>query len=295
MMNKVITTIAIVALLSVSTSSHALFGNSNKDDSYALKVAKAGKINEGLRDVDEHELNKIFSNGEGTPIISGTLGVGYAAGVFDSPPIGTAGLASVTFLWDAFLRDHTKDSQYTQILAWMPKELAADKKTAASILNKNLIEAISSSAPDNYELSEPKTAKELYNNPKASDLKMIRIYGDQCQDMPCAVSYDGVNYDNKYKKALLPKSKVAPEFIGGYESWFWGNRVLKIDFLKAKSDFEEVPIKEFNYEFYQEVSSKLPKWAYIYVAPNQYKPVPAIFNQGKMYLFSKPAQQAKAE
>jgi len=278
-------TILITLLLMLSTSV-AIAGKSNQ--SYAMQIAKAGKINEGLHDMREDKLNQLIKVDEGTPIISGTLAAGYATGIFDAPGglsnIGT----SLVFAWDALLRDRTKDSQYTQILAWMPQEMAKDKKQAAIKLNEYLANALLKAAPENYELTGPENAKALWGWEKDEN-KYIKILGPECKGV-CFASFRSLNFE----PGSLPKSKKMPKFIGSGKSWFWGNRVQKLRISEFK-DSKEYPLKDFNYSFYQRISENLPEWAFVYVAPDKYKPIPAIFHQGKMFLFVKSNQKASNE
>lgn len=297
---KISGTAFLLSFLVFSNNSYA-FLSKKWENSFAYEVAKAGKITGGpLKDIFPKDLDK-YTHGKVSPDALGLVtGVAMMADGMSSVPdfLGGNSLAGGIFIFDSLFNEKGKWSKWTQVLAWMPLDMAADKKEASEKLQSVIKEAVMSSIPEKFSGTIKTRAEVFGETGKKSDThKFVHILGPGCDVYVCGFNWIGLSNHTDYQARGIKEStpKIIRKILNSDEkkSWAWYQGRLNMGISRSDADSirdktrPEHPYKDFSYEFYQEVSQKLPEWAFIYIAPNPYRPLPAIFHQGKMHLFVK--------
>ncbi len=215
----------------------------------------------------------------------------------------------------SLLTDEKLPESFSGIIAWMPKEMAADKTKAANIMS-NMLEKATDKAVSEIKLPPDYTFGEKFIKDKTYTYP---ITGALCgNEATCQYEVKG--------NASSTES-LSPDFLGGAPAWAWGlwpsSYIEKITtgylfkpkgktgsatYVTYKKDakFYEAGILDSavfpDLELYLKISENLPDWFFIYLAPqgpftrvafnNQghfdFIHVPVILNQGKVFPFVKP-------
>ena len=185
----------------------------------------------------------------------------------------------------------SKDPEtHSQIIAWMPKEMASSALDAKEKLSAIISEAMWKGLNDTP-FPNPFTPA------PTKDLNTFFVDGPGCVNKrggtPCV--YDYLLTDPK----ILP----SPAFLGGSDSWAWTMDDNGGRSHLSPSTFTGDTKPHFpDYQVYKKMSANLPEWVFIYLAPSYgswrvsverqdgtfgYLSMPVVLNQGKTLYFLK--------
>ena len=239
--------------------------------SEALEIARATQLRGAVRDVSRDELEKALAGSPDMTINYALDAVGAAAGLFDN----VAGLGR----WQevglfgalAFFTPKSGPESWPAIFAWMPREDAPTPRQANTLFQGMVLGAIESTLPS-YSVSLGKWASAHWN---------LTINGPDCD--PCGM------YSRMWDGGP-PSTRRAPAILGRYPSYRWGGP-LADGGLGGYPLVEGLTVEE-RLQFYQQLSSLLPAWAYIYLPPHEMLlEFPLMFNEGEPLYFIEPAPE----
>jgi hypothetical protein len=243
-----------------------------------------------------------------------TLGGGAAFGALNylSPPTGfSAGGAGVMGLASWLLIDTTHPGITSHIFAWMPAEEAASPEEAKmklyDIFKDALADAIKETSwPKDYSVHLTDSSKTTPKDGFIGEFAVV-ITGGDCDREFMRCGYRGF-------RTPLPRTEMAPDFLGGSNAYVWRwpveNQHWAIVPDKSKIKVTERGSTAEWYagfpdlEFYTALTRRLPKWVYVYLAPQNwshningkyvFSKYPVVINQGHVLHFIEPAPTTAA-
>ena len=260
----------------------------NPKQSEALNIARAAKLSD-LRDIpwDRYQKARDEALAKGVkldrpslagPAISGAAT--YFSNVRPLPGLGsgTAATVDAALMW---LGKPDSASAKSQLIAWMPRDMARTPEEAQTRMTEILSSAIRSAAAETKWPTGKRVAPENIQVQKDPSKRVILvpISGGECDSELIRCMYPFF-LGNK-----LPRASLAPELLGGNEAYeftatssidsaTWSSEGRSYRELSAPK--REVPaldkVKTWHpvlpdVEFYSAISSRLPKWAYLYLTP----------------------------
>jgi hypothetical protein len=206
---------------------------------------------------------------------------GTASGAFTSGSLSSGAGASL-WLISALLPTQHKvtDDAVTRLFVWMPEQLAHSKEEAVDLLIDKYVQAVKQALPD-HEIM--KIDSSVANGGLGGI--SLKVVGQKCTD--------GCIQTLFYVKE--PELGTSPDIMGGYDAYVWNikEKGKKSNFIpQGKKYFPlsaENLSREERVDFYQNLSSGLPEWVYLYIAPNaKASPIPVIYNKGLPNYFITP-------
>lgn len=283
--------------------------------SYAKNVMLAGGIGGDLRDVSWQDAKKAREKAlaEGAVDSDGSSLAGAGAfGVVNylAPPPGfsmTGAGVMGALSWMAV--GSADPSAFPRVIAWMPKSMASSPDAARDLFDQLISDALAKTAVG-FSLPDGHSFAGMTRIPPGPGSKwgapFIAIKGGKC-DQPLHTCGFGIG-------ALIPFERVAPDFLGGQDSfaftqsgdlndartgWIWQScRKMSSDkpYAYAKEWYALLP----EAEFYAALSRNLPDWVYIYLPGGQrvsrhtpdgeysWLPYPVLLNKGSTHYFIEP-------
>lgn len=200
-----------------------------------------------------------------------------------------------------------EDWQSNGILAWIPTELAATSQTASLVLSDKIESAVLATLKETkHEYSDVRKGAG-YNNwlgkyvfqTNASRYLVVKFADkDAGCELPKDEYFDPARINSprcSFYTSFHDAEKIVrtPDFIGSNatgKSYFIRHDGLNgsslspvFENVAGHSDAEN---ERMNYAFMQQVSSHLPAWVILYLAPHEYEGLPAVaLQQGKVHFF----------
>lgn len=278
--------------------------------SEARNVMEAGHIG-GLQDLPYQKYQEAREAvlKKGIDLDTGaTLAGGAAFGAlnFISPPPGfRAGGAGLAGLAAWLLIDTTHPGTSSHIFAWMPADEASSPEQAKMKLYKIFKDALAAaikdtSWPKGYSVNLKERAETSAKDGFVGEIEAV-ISGSDCDDNFVRCGYRGF-------RTPLPRSETAPDFLGGGNAYVWRWPVegrywaIVPDQSKSKVSSHGTTVEwyaEFpDVDFYEAFTRHLPKWVYVYLAPQRWSHdvdgkyvlprYPVVVNQGRVLYFIEP-------
>jgi len=262
---------------------------SDPSKSYALNVMAAASLDKGLYDVPKPEkLNSLSASRLRGQIIGG----GLAAATIGAG----ASLLKGGFLVGMSGRDSVP-ADFLQIFAWVPKELAGNKKDAESLFKKTLLNALLT-----YALERGMKKMDINENgsiaylewKELSDTHKPVISGEENYYVEAVGSEHFTDRTKRHLgKMMIPVN--APGFLDGGGAFFTysTNRNHLHSYGHIKYRLPSI-LLDSGVERNIAISKLLPKWIYLYMPPRkkssyQHLPIiPTLINQGDTHFFFKP-------
>lgn len=269
-------TLAMIALLSVPGCASTPSASSSQ--SKALQIARAAGYKQ-IRDVRNEDFESAIRERPDvtTSNVLTTVGVGTQ---FFSQQTGwslgaeTGALSVLTIL--SALPVHVPERE-TRIIAWMPASAASSGDEASELFEKAVVNAFASTLPG-YDVT---VDQRFFTGSGSGTKRYLKIVGPNCA--PCET------YSGFLATPGTPKVKKAPAQFGGGEAYVWGAST------RASGQFEGFPMTaahlnvEERMDVLTKVSAALPRWAYLYVAPDErLTGFPLILHQGRPMFFTEP-------
>lgn len=276
---------AIIAILVSGCQTH----NSSPDDpidtykydaskSFALNVLSAANISGDLKDLeipeDEYKPYSKITSFQTTAALTSY----YRAPIpgVSGPSTAMIGAALIAF------KPQPKSAE-SAIIAWMPKS-GTIGKTVDNFADV-LIEAVAKTATSldfDYEVLASKKGKSGVS---------IALY----KDGVCARKGTTPQFCWIAFSINEATETVSPDFVGGSPTYFFDPSTARTNFYFNKYNDS---LNEFN--FITTLSSNLPSWTFIYLAPNTVSlesnanvKVPLLLNDGNIHSFTKVSRQNK--
>ena len=269
------TFLASLALLSgCATSTLNIDPTTN---STALQIARAAN----LKQVDDKKIPKAeFDRLVDSPIYNAA----WSSAMYFNPAMGFSSGSSLALALPALLFSNKPADSYSQILAWMPQELAENPNEALKKMDSIFLEAMTQTFDD---LGHPKRLTRSLKSMSRS----VTFISIEDEKLKC----DPKNAESLcmlYNRIYPPKLVSSPLLVGdGAPSYFFPlpqNNTIGFDVREDYKPFDEL-------EVLTTYSKYLPTWAYLYVAPKTISDIhgdliqyPFILHQGKTLLFLKP-------
>lgn len=240
----------------------------NLPKSEARRVAEAGGLD--VRDVPAALQHRAVP-GKVSATPEAVMAAGTAAKYFEPPPGVSRGSATGLLAAGAFVGwVSTPSERLSRVIAWMPKDQAHSRSEAAQRLSSLLRHAVAQAMPMDQVKPLP--------SPHAF---LVGIDGPNCSET-CRFGVGQID---------TPAVGSAPEFLGGYQSYAWvssdwGYRAWwRSGYPNNRADLST----QQKLDFYRRVSSHLPAWVYLYIAPSkEVASYPVVYHQGKALLFVQP-------
>ncbi|MEW8508864.1 MAG: hypothetical protein AB2598_19415 [Candidatus Thiodiazotropha sp.] len=282
-----VVTLSVLALLYGSVDAEQVIdensvGSSSATISFASHIAQAANLS-GVLDQELFLPEDTLDGTRSAASRSLDLGMaaGTASGAFTSGAV-SPGMGASLWVISALLasRGSLASEAYSRLFVWMPLEKASNKSEATGLLTSLYVDAVQNALPDH----SIEKIKPGIRNGGLRGLS-LKISGPKCPD-GCI---QPVFYIDD------PETGKAPAILGGYDAYVWkvkgGNE--KSNFIpQGKRYFpmsQEELTKKDRVTFYQEISTRLPRWVFLYIAPHEKgSPVPVIFHKGKPHYFIKP-------
>ncbi len=311
---KLTTAVLCLGLLAgcASTSPPVEYKN-NPQWSEARNVMEAAHIH-GMTDLPykkyqeakEEALKKGMKLDTGPSLLGGTT---FGALNYISPPTGfssgAAGLMGVAS-WLLIGNDHP--GLQSRIFVWMPMDTSSSPEDAQQRIIKLLDDAAEAAIrethlPDGY-TANTKTIQ--YDSPKRP-IRFLNISGPDCDK-----EYMYCGYGALGGFSGIPQADIAPDFLGGSNAYVWhyikydhyfSHQIGQSKYLSIARDgrgFAKEWYAVFpDVEFFQAFTRHLPKWVYVYLAPQRWSgqvdgkyalpKYPVVINQGRVFYFIEPA------
>lgn len=266
---RILITLILVGMLGACASTPPATFNPN--DSKALNIARAAGIDAKLKDVEvpKDTVNNITD--------SAGFGFAMAASGYNSPIPGFSPNQMAAMNFTAWLLAPEADSARNSMFAWVPTAIGSEPITFLSdTISKSLKKA------------EPEIGYDLnitYMNNKSVIIAFLFKEGDPyCGEKDkCFISF-GIGEPKN--------SNQTPTFISDQSpSYFFDpstKNYSRYSFSKKYQGFNEL-------DLLHKISAQLPKWFYLYAAPNKVKldsekklKIPVVINEGKTHYFVKP-------
>jgi len=264
---KIATTLLIGFVLAGCAGKQAAVYNPQKSEAYNVMAAAIGEY-----DVERFLPDSAPPEQAGDNTTS-TLATGAAAYAAHSMPLSGLSLTDVGVgvLSAMTAPDEDAKVKSNSIIAWMPKSLAANNKEAQrKILNIMTSATIETLKKNGFAINGVKRTQEAWSF-KAHD-----IYG-LCEN----AEKNEILASNWTK---TPYEGSSPLWLNGQDAWVLSHQSdSNIDVIKCVADKEHL---------FESLSSKLPKWFYIYRASTEKTP-PVVYHQGKALYFVAPKAQTK--
>ncbi|ODN41390.1 hypothetical protein [Piscirickettsia litoralis] len=229
----------------------------DSDHSRAYNLSTAAGLEQGIRDYDKPK------TGTGSLANSGEYGAAFTATGFYIPYSGLSGLASGGLNLISWLVQPEDQYKHNNFFAWMPKGMATSEEDSLLKMKKIIRAALKKTFKDmgvdyhkRYEdedVYEYYIYSKKYNCPtmehqllKNMCIVGVRVYEPYIQKAPLFLKTS-----NKGKKSY--KYSVARN-----------NSYNNIGFKRGDMG------KISEVEFFEALSKNLPKWAFMYIAPNQF-------------------------
>jgi len=255
------------------------------ESSKALNIAKAAKMDYGLKDVAvPKDTVADFRNTK-------TFGLAYGLAGYNSPTSGlsASGSAGMNLLAWALLPK--SPSSRNSIIAWMPEEVGGQSKESALDKMADFIIEATEKAAQELEFS---TKTFIAKN--GTDKRGFAVSLTNNESKYCKVSSkpNSTVSDCKivYKVRYPRKIENIAQYVGQGPSWYFD----PVDRQYTSMLFDKKAGYEYNQlELLVKISEYLPNWTYIYLAPGyvniekgQKVNVPLIINRGEIHYFVKP-------
>lgn len=294
----------------------------NPKQSEALNIARAAKLSD-LRDIPWDRYQKAHDEAlaKGVkldrpslagPAISGAAT--YFSNVRPLPGLGsgTAATVDAALIW---LGKPDSASAKSHLIAWMPLDMVRTPEEAQTKMTEILSLAIRNAAAETKWPAEMRVAPEDIQAQKDPSKRVILvpISGGECDRELIRCMYPFF-LGNK-----LPRASRAPELLGGGEAYEFTatNSIDSATWSSEGRSYRELstPKRELpaldkvktwrpvlpDVEFYSAISSRLPKWAYLFLTPaddrvsipmedgrRAYLRFPVILHQGQAMFFIEP-------
>jgi hypothetical protein len=308
-------TLCLVWLAGCASTPPPVAYKSNPRWSEARNVMEAAHI-PGMQDISyqkyQEAKNTALAKGmkldTGPSVLGGTT---FGALNYMSPPTGfSSGAAGLMGLASWMLTSDKHPGLDSHIFAWMPDEGLASEDAALTKFYGILKEAITKTVnefawPDGYQASILGGVYSRYDN-----RINVMITGGDCDKAEILCGYHGFI-------APLPRHEPAPDILGSGNAYVFGrlpiegkhwliipgvskSKVFNPEPGKPKSASNSVWYAGFpDLEFYTALTRNLPKWVYIYLAPQHWSiydgtkyilpKYPVVINQGRVLYFVEPA------
>jgi hypothetical protein len=248
------------------------------DKSKAYNIAYSGGLVQGIKDTE-------IPKGESQALSKALTSTGYVGANFFNPQLGMSNWAiGGLSVMDAFLKPDTH-SERNSLMAWMPMELASNKKEAQAVFLDN-VKVATMTALDELGINN----SSVYST---NEYVVVDIFDESwnCFDYEKSKILNVEMCEIKIK-VFQPHKLRSPDFVSpnNKETWRF-SASAKYDYSRVHFDID----KENNVptdEIYQQISKKLPDWSYLYIAPRRIKTdgktdytFPYILNKGGLNLF----------
>lgn len=283
---------------------------SDPEHSFAWNVARAGGIK--VKDVPWEEVQKAREEAlaKGAPVAdSGPSALGAASyGVVHGLSTGSflhGGLGALSWL---SLGGSHDSSEFSAVLVWMPKAMAASPEKAGekieTMVRKAYEKALAETVfPPGYTVST-----ELKTILVGKRLKRIGYFisGNECDNKNIDARYHIIHFPMLAKAfhlkgvKMLPDKGVAPNFVFSGECWTCHLPIYGCTFVD-NSEFLPKKLPKFpDLEVFRRTSENLPDWVSIYLSPAskismsdenggfKFLELPLIMNKGKTHFFVEP-------
>lgn len=260
----------------------------NPKQSEALNISRAAKLSD-LQDIpwDRYQQAHDEALAKGVkldrpslagPAISGVAT--YFSHVRPLPGLGSGAAATVdtALMW---LGKPDSASAQSRLIAWMPRDMARTPQEAQAKMTEILNSAIRSAAAETKWPAGMRVAPEDIQVQKDPSKRVILvpISGGECESELIRCMYPFF-LGNK-----LPRASRAPELLGGGDAYEFtaGSSIDSATWSSEGRSYRELsgPKREIpaldkvktwrpvlpDVEFYGAISSRLPKWAYLYLTP----------------------------
>lgn len=283
----------------------------NPKISLALQIMEAADRSNGLQDIDKVELDELLKKNQKMDFLYLVEAGAYALDYF-KPVSGITQSTSINMaLLRFFLSGGRKIGEVSQLLVWMPEDMAEDRVDAqikmGRILEKAAIQALPKGYSTNsFEWTDKAILGALSNN------RVIRVNGDSCPGWSCVLT--GTIPTKTHLRSRGKMKEIAiPAFISGGLGQGYGYQKNSgwpgISIRRITKEYDETgsrgahwhrlkteALNDFDHKaWYLRLSKNLPNWAYYLQMTDPYDPkkvifpVPVILNQGKPLLFVKPS------
>ena len=243
--------------------------------SEALEITRGTALRGALRDVPRERIEEALRGSPDMSLNYTLDALGVATGVFDQATslsrLGEAGVFAAL----AFFAPTEGPETRPALLGWMPREDAPSPQEAKDRFQGILFDALEEVLPHH-------TLSLVRPNPDRAH-QYVSIAGPHCD--PCRFGSQLWSFAN-------PAKVRAPQILGRYPAYRWGGQ-------QANGSFGGYPLVEgLTLEerllFFQELSSHLPAWVYIYLPPHDMLlEFPLMFNEGEPLYFIEPAAEAE--
>lgn len=249
--------------------------------SFALNVVRAA----GMKDIRDHALPQA----EYEKLTNGTLyEAAWATSIANAPAPGVSSNAALALGVLSVLFQPKADSARDAIIAWMPISLAPNEEDAAKMLRDILQQAIVKTATD-FELS---IVDELSTHQYVgfTGATVIRDDSGHCD---ASTAPKQVPACSTYVSVKNPEKQAAPAFIDNQQSNVYAFGVTPA-WRNAIVIKHPEPDTLNTRQFLQVLSKNVPKWVYLYSAPEDRNAserkgsFPVVFHQGQPHLFVVP-------
>jgi hypothetical protein len=228
---------------------------------------------------------------------NGGQGAAMTAGAFDLLT-GGGGLGLTT----AFLFKIYQPEWENHVFAWMPQDMAKDEAEAASVMCNIMYKAVKKVSPNNGKVIQDKPC---YNFRAWSDAKgaLVRYissedvytsFNPQVEVPDVVPASFLINTPSYYWSYMKTSSDTSPHIR---INTFYEEVALTVSlrrFERLRMKLSEVERNNIIAQTYVDLSSNLPPWVYIYIAPNPKAKTLAYFlNKGKKLYFIKPTARGE--
>lgn len=262
-------------LRDVPTATFSLFSTRNK------------QAIEGVRGLAGNMLPKLAA--QLSPKLAGHLGPNL------SPTMG--GIALFSAVFGPTEQPHPVLKRH--VIAWMPAELASDRKQAVKVMDELLMKAMYSAYTEDEGWSQ-RPQRYTYNT-TLMGLQVVDVQalegGDACGTKAIC-----------FGKTVISKPievAHAPTYLGGGQSYLWRNYLpgeTDFDILRCEvfvnavlpdrpTRFYEQPYSEFlrdGRRFWTAITARMPPWFFYYMPPDAQRAYPTLINQGRELVFVEP-------
>ena len=270
--------------------------------SRALCIAKAGHIAGAMKDMAPGELKLKIENTSGDALWYAGAAAGSATNVFRHakgiPQGAEVGLLLLGMLGS--IGGKTELVGRNLVLAWMPAGLASSKEEANERAEQMLLDATFQSFPGStitVESTSASQAADPFSLKKADQIR-YRVTGGICAEHECFLMPQMKTAGGTGVMGARAYATKAPDFVGGGDSYQYATRIGALYVLALIVDG-----KLETHTYMQELSKRLPDWAYAVASPetklaggqmmNDGLKVPVMYNQGKPMYFSYPGTEPK--
>ena len=259
----------------------------NLKKSRALNIVEAGGIRSGVKDV------AIPKDSTGALTDSTLYKMFDASAIAFNPVRGISSGTSLGMGLLSLLIAPDSPGARNSFVAWMPISLANTPEGARDFMLEQFVSSTSGLLNDlgyKYVVTRGRDFPKMIVN--IDHWVSLTLDEEQCQVLvrgkagTCSITMD----------ARIPEKGLAPSFVGN------GNIGSAYAF-SARDDYRygnvkiEVPqgFKYSQFQLYEQLSSRMPDWFYLYLTPRQTKmqdgkplPMPVVLEQGRMNFFAVP-------